>query len=140
MEWMDARCIVVTGWREATVETHGTFILEKLAAVRTTKTTALYDGCARGVDNIAHIWAKSQKLATRRFRANWAYYGGAAGPARNGQMIKAAIEDFGTVNILGVAFPHPSSVGTIDCMTKFERLGIRYVKFDLWTPVAEAHQ
>lgn len=43
-------------------------------------------GGATGVDAQGETWAQSQNIPVKRFPADWAKHGKAAGPIRNGQM------------------------------------------------------
>lgn len=47
-------------------------------------------GAARGADLWGEAWAKSRSIPVKRFPAQWANFGGAAGPIRNKQMAKYA--------------------------------------------------
>lgn len=67
-------------------------------------------GPYRGVDFWAHKWACAKNIQTRRFHANWTTYGKAAGPIRNGIMLKEI-----NPNAV-IAFP--GGTGTRDMITK----------------------
>ena len=43
-------------------------------------------GCCRGADRCGEKWAAKWGIPVKRFRADWAFHGNAAGPFRNGQM------------------------------------------------------
>jgi hypothetical protein len=126
----EVRALIVTGWRDATDEDR-TFIEEKLRACRGSFVKALFDGGARGVDSIARAWGKRTGLLPRTHKANWAFFGPSAGPVRNFKMVQAAVAEFSANQLLGVAFPHKSSIGTFDCISKFEHFHIHYVKYEL---------
>ena len=131
---MSHRAIVVTGWRDAIEPVHGRFIRDKLREARGPNVKFLFQGEARGVDRIAKRWAMNAGVVVRSHRANWGYFGAAAGPIRNMKMIEAAIAEFGLNGVIGVAFPHASSIGTLHCISKFEQLGVTFVRYELWTP------
>lgn len=48
--------------------------------------TEVVSGGAPGVDTSGEIWARIKKLPLKRFPADWATFGKAGGPLRNGQM------------------------------------------------------
>jgi hypothetical protein len=52
--------------------------------------TEIVEGDAPGVDRIAGFLANQWKVPCKRFPANWALYGDAAGPRRNQQMAEYA--------------------------------------------------
>jgi len=72
------------------------------------KIQEVVSGGARGVDIFGEHWAVTNRIAFKRFPANWALHGKAAGPIRNKQMgeyADAAIliwdgESAGTKNML----------------------------------------
>lgn len=61
--------------------------------------TELIEGEAKGADTLAREWAESHNIPVRKFPADWATYGRAAGPLRNTAML---VE--GKPNLV-VAFP-----------------------------------
>lgn len=122
--------IVVSGWRGA-LEEDRFFIEQKLREARSHAVVALFEGGAKGVDKLARLWAKRVGLDVRTHKAQWAFYGNAAGPARNERMVRAAVEEFGVDNVLGVAFPHRTSLGTLDCIEKFKHYKVTYLKYEL---------
>lgn len=82
-----------------------------------------------GVDDYANDWASSQqpRVMTERYPAERASNGRLLGGQRNTLMVSKGAD-------VCLAFPHPSSVGTVDCMRKAERAGIRVVEIP-WDPV-----
>lgn|SRR5574341_1622230 len=68
-------------------------------------------GGARGVDQLAEIWANENNIPTRVFKANWKEYKKSAGVIRNKEMAKNADmliaiwdgESKGTANMIKVA-------------------------------------
>lgn len=131
---MSHKAIVVTGWRDALEPVHGRFIRDRLREARGPTVKYLFHGDARGVDRIAKTWAAHAGLTVRAHKANWGYFGASAGPIRNMKMVEAAIAEFGREGVLGVAFPHVSSIGTLHCISKFEQLGVTFKCHELWTP------
>lgn len=60
---------------------------------------ALICGMARGADMLACQWAEYKGIKVLAFRARWHEFGRAAGPKRNGQMLREGKPD------LVIAFP-----------------------------------
>ena len=54
------------------------------------KLTELVCGCSYGVDRAAERWALDEGIPVKKFPADWAKYGRAAGPIRNKEMAKYA--------------------------------------------------
>jgi hypothetical protein len=48
--------------------------------------------CPGGVDLLAWRWATERGVTRRRFNAQWRRFGLAAGPRRNREMVRAAVE------------------------------------------------
>ena len=82
--------------------------------------TTLAEGCARGADRLAELWAFSRGVECWHFPADWHRYGLAAGPIRNEQMLVKAQPD------LVVAFP--GSRGTADMIQRAEKAGVRVLR------------
>lgn len=74
-------------------------------------TLILVGDCPSGVDAWIKRWAEAGDMETQIFRADWATYGKAAGPIRNGSMISYA-------EAL-VAFP--GGRGTANCVSLAEK-------------------
>lgn len=68
--------------------------------------TEVIEGEARGADTLARLWAEEQGISVIKFPADWAKYGRAAGPIRNGQMLKEGKPE------LVIAFLSKDSKGT----------------------------
>jgi YspA, cpYpsA-related SLOG family len=49
--------------------------------------TLIIEGCARGADRMAEIWARKRQVPNKHFPANWDLYGRSAGPRRNQEML-----------------------------------------------------
>ena len=76
----------------------------------------LIHGAARGADEGAARWAKSEGIASRAYPANWRKHGKAAGPIRNQQMLDDGRPDF------VVAFP--GGRGTADMVRRAHAAGV----------------
>lgn len=76
--------ILVTGGRDFADRRMLDQVLNK-AKVRF-KPTHLIHGGARGLDTMAHEWAKANGVQPVTCEANWSYYDKAAGPIRNAAM------------------------------------------------------
>lgn len=61
--------------------------------------TVLIEGCARGADQLAGLWADSRGVEHLKFPADWERLGRKAGPIRNQQMLREGRPD------LVIAFP-----------------------------------
>lgn len=95
------------------------------AAVERLKLTDLACGrCRTGADELAVRWAKKHLPKDRftGFMANWQQFGNAAGPERNGRMLR----EFRPDKVL--AFP--GGAGTADCVRQAEALGIEVIRID----------
>lgn len=105
--------IVVTGGRdyEGTDEDEAELrrFLDKENAV-----TLRHGGCL-GADRFAVKVADSMKLFVEQYDPDWDKHGRAAGPIRNGIMLKGA----------DVLIAFPGRRGTADCVRQAERAGIR---------------
>lgn len=96
----------------------------------------VHGDCPDGADAIAHAeWLRLSRsndlhlLAPERHtvtRDDWTRIGKRAGPQRNQRMVDEGAE-------VCLAFPLPSSKGTVDCMHKAEDAGI---EIKVWEPVA----
>lgn len=50
--------------------------------------TEVVPGCCRGTDRLGEAWAWKHGIPIKRFPADWAGLGRAAGPVRNGRMAR----------------------------------------------------
>ena len=84
--------------------------------------TVIIHGWAKGADTMADRWAFTNNIKVKRHAANWNKYGKAAGPIRNGVMLKTEKPD------LVVAFP--GDIGTADMVTqaKAARVEVREIE------------
>ncbi len=69
-----------------------------------------------GADHIADGWAEANGVPCARVPAWWRAYNKAAGPTRNNWMLRFFPE------AIGLAFPLPSSKGTVDCIAQARAL------------------
>lgn len=77
--------------------------------------------CHRGgADRLAEQWAFMKGIPYKGYPANWRTLGWAAGPIRNGEMLKAEKPD------MVLAFPGGS--GTADCVKQAKKLGIPVIE------------
>jgi hypothetical protein len=106
--------IVVTGGR---LFDEADYIEHVLSLLRPTQIA--FGDCPTGLDAIAWEWAKGRGLPWERFEASWTEEGRAAGPRRNGRMLREFKPD------LVVAFP--GGRGTIDCVRQATEMGLRVV-------------
>ena len=79
--------------------------------------TMIIHGDAPGADYLAGLWAKTSGIIEVKVPAQWAAHGKAAGPMRNGEMLRLD-PDF------VVAFPLGESRGTKNMMMQARRLGV----------------
>lgn len=82
-------------------------------------------GDATGADQMVRDWCEAQLVDVMVFAADWETHGKSAGPKRNALMIDER-PDF------AVAFLHPNSKGTLDCIRQCEaaRIPTRVVHSD----------
>jgi hypothetical protein len=76
----------------------------------------LHHGAARGADTMAGEWAERRSIPVVRHPAEWAKYGGAAGPIRNSYMLRDAAPD------IVIAFK--GGRGTADMVGKAKHAGV----------------
>lgn len=94
----------------------------------------IHGDCPTGADQIADEWGRATGTFTMRFPAErsgsqWP----AAGPVRNGDMVKVAATLAKYGNEVGVfAFPLPGSKGTPDCVGKAKRATLTVAEFKGW--------
>ena len=85
--------------------------------------TAVYAGCAPGVDKDALGAAKELRLPWKKFTANWDQYGDYAGPKRNTDMLKG-FHTYGPVEPPEAVLAAPGGDGTADTVKKARALGL----------------
>lgn len=77
----------------------------------------IHGDCETGADRYADEWAKANGTPCARMPAWWTVYGKAAGPTRNNWLLRFFPE------AIVLAFPLPSSKGTVDCIAQARALG-----------------
>lgn len=104
--------VIVTGSRDwADAE----FIGEKLGDAL--PKLIVQGGCPTGADAIARDWARENGVRCVTFNANWLKHGRAAGPLRNGLMLRSYPD------ALVMAFPLDGP-GTWDCIRQAKTMGM----------------
>lgn len=78
--------------------------------------TTIIEGNARGADRIAGYWARKNRVANEKYRANWDRDGKRAGPIRNQKMIDEGKPD------AVIAFP--GGRGTADMIARAKKAGL----------------
>lgn len=86
--------------------------------------SCIIHGGAKGADSLAAHWGETRGLPVFECKANWNVYKKAAGPIRNGWMLKFMVPD------LVLAFPLPDSVGTYHMIDIAEKAGIEVKVID----------
>lgn len=81
----------------------------------------LMQGGATGADYIAKTWAESRGVTSHTIKADWQKNGRAAGPMRNGEMLKWGPD---------VVIAFPGEIGTEDMIKKATKAKVRVVKFE----------
>lgn len=81
-----------------------------------TPITLIIEGGAKGADRLARRWADARNVPFVTEEADWTRHGKAAGPLRNGRMIKEHKPD------LVVAFK--GGKGTADCKAQARAAGV----------------
>lgn len=110
--------IIVSGWRKATPEQHNNIIGDTLSAIVfgyapvTDRRVVIHHGAARGVDTIVRNQARLVGWREIPHPADWDKYGKPAGVIRNDLMLKEANPH------IVVAFPHATSIGTMDMIKR----------------------
>lgn len=100
----------------------------------------LVGDCPTGVDLVTRELCKRNRILYILFRANWDAHGRAAGPIRNGRMVRFALklleQDIGwDANVL--AFPAGRSPGTRDCMNQARRAGLLVTEIGIGSMLLE---
>lgn len=106
-----ALTVLVCGGRDYTDRNKVFEVLDRLHIGMRIDT--IVHGAASGADYFANLWARRRGVSQQRFPVNkedWRRLGNAAGPIRNGVMLKVSRPD------MVVAFP--GGRGTLDMVTK----------------------
>jgi len=112
--------VLVTGGRNYTDLPRVYQTLDKIH--EETPISRLVAGDASGADEHALAWAECANVDRKRYEADWAKYGKAAGPRRNAEMLKSESPQ------LVVAFPGGS--GTADMTTRAKAAKVRVIVID----------
>jgi hypothetical protein len=98
--------VLVCGSRDWTDAPELERVLDKVASV--VRVDTVIEGEQRGADLLARAWADARGVAVDPYPAEWGRLGKPAGRIRNRRMLNEGRPD------LVIAFPFPSSVGTLD--------------------------
>lgn len=90
----------------------GDYLMDATGCYSGLTVTHIIQGGARGADEGAKDWAKSENIQCLEFRADWKHHGKAAGPIRNRKMIDEGKPDIvlalpggkGTANMIKQAY------------------------------------
>lgn len=96
-------------------------VYQVLSATHSTDPIALLiAGGANGADALAVDWARSERVETQVFNADWENDGRAAGPRRNQRMLERGRPD--------VVIAFPGGKGTADMIRRAEMAGVPVVR------------
>lgn len=84
--------------------------------------SVIIHGGATGADSLANSWAVYNSVTVEQHNADWSKHGRAAGPIRNGEMIRLGKPD------LVVAFP--GGTGTANAVRQAKEAGITVIEVD----------
>ena len=104
---------IIAGSRDMTPTLEDVRTLNKFL----TSISEVVSGEAKGADKFGEDWAKAHGIPLKKFPAEWAKYGRAAGPIRNKQMAEYADQL--------VAFLYPDSRGTANMIKQAKKLGLK---------------
>ncbi len=111
--------ILVCGGRKFTGIIHLHKVLD--AILREHAITVLIEGNCRGADQLAGAWARTNRIENRKFPADWATYGKAAGMIRNKQMLDEGQPD------LVIAFSGGNGTRNMAALAKERGIEVRLV-------------
>ncbi len=103
--------VLVCGGRHFNDREHLRGVLDRIHKLTPIK--AVIHGAATGADAFAGEWAAMSGVEQQRFPADWGAHGRAAGPIRNGQMLREGKPD------IVIAFP--GGTGTADMVRQARR-------------------
>jgi hypothetical protein len=86
------------------------------------------EGGARGADSLARTWSIKNKIAYKEFKADWEFFGRAAGSIRNRLMLEEGKPDF------VIAFP--GAKGTENMISQAKLKKVPVLKIEL--PIARS--
>ncbi len=81
----------------------------------------IVSGHAKGADTFGEEYAKTHDLPIAIFKPDWKQYGRGAGPVRNREMLRYALEE----NPVVIAFWNGSSRGTKNMIDQAEKAGAK---------------
>jgi SLOG family YspA-like protein len=118
---VDELIVIVTGGRDFTKPWRVDGILDSYHAQG--KIVVVDGGCPTGADLFARQWVIKHGYRTRTHPANWRLYGDAAGPIRNGEMLRSWAH---FPRVVVAAFPTRTGKGsgTQDCVNQARALGL----------------
>lgn len=126
------RIVLVTGTRERLTPKGEGFVR---AIIRNEKPElSIVGDCPTGVDKIASDLAEIDWGGIAVFAADWNAHGRAAGPKRNGEMVKHAqmcLAESPSHTVTVLAFPVAGSKGTRDCIKQALAAGLQVKEFDV---------
>ena len=83
--------VIIAGSRDITdIEKVASILTEAFIELKVEGPVEIVSGCAKGVDFIGETFANFCEYDLKRFPADWATHGKAAGPIRNKQMAEYA--------------------------------------------------
>jgi hypothetical protein len=98
-------------------------IAAMMTGLNSSETEFIFGDCSTGVDAHALQITKMHKLRFKKFDANWAALGKAAGPTRNGAMVKYCKQS-GELCVCFAFRSEGPSEGTDDCVYQANVAGI----------------
>lgn len=107
----------VWNWLESNLRVELAFVTGHHASLTI---EALIHGGARGADEGAERWGKSEHIKTHRYAADWKKHGKAAGPIRNQRMIDEGKPD--------VVIAFPGGKGTADMVSRARTDGLHVIE------------
>lgn len=130
---------IITGTRSNDVRDDPAALGRLLTAIEWADFVVLGD-CPTGIDAAARHFCEVSEVWCEVLRADWGVHGRGAGPRRNGEMVRTAIEaaeERGGV-VRCFAFPYVGSRGTWDCLKQAAERGIRGYVWPVMVDMASA--
>ena len=78
--------VIIAGSRDITDYDTVCDVMKQFNETHKIQITEVVSGTAKGIDQLGERWAKDNKVAIKKFPANWDLYGRAAGYRRNEEM------------------------------------------------------
>jgi len=114
--------LIIAGSRDCNQEIDYKMLSHQLPLLMDTSTiTKIVSGGAKGADALGERWANDNGLPIKRFLADWTTYGKAAGPIRNTQMAKYAVQHSGRLLVIWDG----SSRGTLSMINQANQQNIK---------------